>query len=89
MRKIHHFRRDMARDVAMQPLFDELGSTRSNLECAYARFNASTEPELIEACVFEINAAQARYNYLLRLIKEAGGEAAFKTLSGSEAGVWA
>jgi len=89
MRKIHRFRRNMARDNAMQPLFDELDSMRGALESAYARFDASTEPELIDACVFEINAAQARYNYLLRLIKEAGGEAAFKVYSGSEAGVWA
>lgn len=89
MRKIHHFRRDTARRGEMQPLFDDLDSTRSALACAYARFNASTEPELIEACVYEINAAQARYNYLLRLVKESGGEAAFKTFSESEAGIWA
>lgn len=88
MRKHHHFRRNTARRSAMQPLFDELDSSRSALEGAYARFDASTEPELIEACVYEINAAQARYNYLLRLIKESGGEAAFRTLDGPEAGVW-
>ena len=89
MRKIHHFRRDMARDCELQPLFDELASSRDALSGAYARFDASTEPELIEACVYEINAAQARYNYLLRLVKESGGEAAFKAFSGAEAGVWA
>jgi len=89
MRKIHHFRRDVARRDEMQPLFDELSSSRDALAGAYARFDESTEPELIEACVYEINAAQARYNYMLRLIKESGGEAAFKTLSGAEAGVWA
>ncbi len=89
MRKKHLFRRELPRRSAMQPLFDELGSTRNALECAYSRFDESTEPELIEACVYEINAAQARYNYLIRLIKESGGEAAFAASDGSEAGVWA
>jgi hypothetical protein len=89
MRKIHFFRRDVARDADLQPLFDELSGMRGTLEAAYARFNQSTEPELVEACVYEINAAQARYNYLLRRIKESGGKAAFKAYSESEAGVWA
>ena len=31
--------------------------------------------DLVDACVFEINAIQSRYNYLLRVIKESGGEA--------------
>ena len=88
MRKLHYLRRTAPRSE-MQPLIDELDSSRSALACAYARFDESTEPELIEACVYEINAAQARYNYLLRRIKETVGEAAFGTIPGSEAGVWA
>lgn len=89
MRRIHRFRRDMARDDSMQELFDELSDMRTTLEDAYMRFNVTTEPELIDACVYEINAAQSRYNHLLRLIKEAGGEAAFKAYSGEEGAVWA
>ena len=87
MRKIQHFRHGAPRRSELQPLFDDLNNTRSALECAYARFDASTEPELVEACIYEINAAQARYNYLLRRVKEAGGEAA--PLSGWETGLWA
>lgn len=86
MRKIQHFRHSTPRRSDMQPLFDDLNNTRSALECAYARFDASTEPELVEASIYEINAAQARYNYLLRLVKEIGGEAV--PLSGLETGVW-
>ena len=87
MRKLHYLRRTAPRSE-MQPLFDELDSSRSALACAYARFDESTEPELIEACVYEINAAQARYNYLLRVIKENGGEAAFKAYTGKEDVTW-
>ena len=92
MRKIHRFRRAAARDNSMQELLGELSSLRDALTAAYTRFNAATEPELVDACVYEINAAQSRYNYQLRLIKEHGGEAAFKAYSGQagEEGVaWA
>ncbi|MBQ9647259.1 MAG: DUF2508 family protein [Oscillospiraceae bacterium] len=88
MRKIHRFRRDVARDAGMQDLFNELSDMRTALEDAYLRFNTTTEPELVDACVYEINAAQSRYNYLLRLIKDAGGEAAFKAYSGREDVAW-
>ena len=90
MRKINRFRCDVARDESMQDMFNELSDLRAALDDAYMRFNIATEPELVEACVYEINAAQSRYNYQLRLIKESGGEAAFKAYSGKEAGAaWA
>lgn len=82
MRKVNRLRRDVARDHGMQELFNELSDMRNALKDAYMRFDSTTEPELVDACVYEINAAQSRYNYLLRVIKEGGGEAAFKTYSG-------
>lgn len=84
MRKNHRFRPTAARGDNMQELFNELSVLHGALDAAYMRFNAATEPELVDACVYEINAAQSRYNYQLRLIKERGGEAAFKTYSGQE-----
>lgn len=39
------------------------------------RLNAAKDPDLIESYVFEINALQARYSYLLRRVKELDGEA--------------
>ncbi len=89
MRRIHRFRRDVARDGGMQELFDELSVIRTELEDAYARFNTASEPELVDACVYEINAAQLRYNYLLRLIKERGGAAAFRVCEEKEGAAWA
>ena len=52
-----------------------LGQTRSLIAQAYAGFNAAKDPDLIESYVFEINALQARYSYLLRRVKELDGEA--------------
>jgi hypothetical protein len=74
-------RSDVAVDGALQELFDELTDARVSLSQAYVRFNNTVEPELIDACVFEINALQSRYNYLLRTIKERGGAAVCKTVS--------
>ena len=89
MRKVHRFRRDIARDGKLQEMFNELNDLRDALEDAYMRFDLATEPELVDACVYEINAAQSRYNYQLRLIKDSGGEAAFKAYSGKEGATWA
>ncbi len=89
MHKLRRFRRDVARDEGMQELFNELSDLRAALADAYMRFDRATEPELVDACVYEINAAQSRYNYQLRLIKERGGEAAFKAYSDGEGLAWA
>ena len=81
MRKVNLLRCDVARDASMQDLFSELRDTRVALSQAYARFNAVCAPELVDACVYEINAELSRYDYLLRQIKERGGEAVCKTCS--------
>ena len=73
MRKADLLRCAVARDASMQDLFRELDDTRFALAQAYGRFNAVCEPELVEASIFEINALKAKYDYLLRCIKERAG----------------
>ena len=41
---------------------------------AYGCFNQTSDGDLIESYVFEINALQARYNYLLRRLKQLGAQ---------------
>lgn len=53
-----------------QELMDSLVHTRTLINQAYGSFNRASDSELIESYVFEINALQARYNYLLRRVKE-------------------
>lgn len=79
MRNFRLFPRTTARDPQMSELFSALNDTRFALRQANARFNATVEPELVDACIYEINAVESRYNYLLRIIKERGGEAAAVT----------
>lgn len=58
--------RNSERDQLMQTLAD----TRVLINQAYSGFNSANDEDLIESFVFEINALQSRYSYLLRRIKE-------------------
>lgn len=50
-------------------LMNSLAQTRALINQAYGSFNATCDSDLIESYVYEINALQARYNYLLRRFK--------------------
>ena len=54
-------------------LRQELDQINRQLKEAYDRFNYACEPELVEASIFVINALKAKYDYLLRCIKERAG----------------
>ena len=56
-----------------EELRQEMYTVSQALKEAYERFNWADDPDLIDACIFEINACKARYNYLLRCIKERSG----------------
>ena len=81
LRKINLLQQPVSSDPKLQELFTELSDTRFALAQAYVRFDNTTEPELVDACIFELNALQSRYNYLLRLVKESGGIAASRIYS--------
>lgn len=51
-------------------LMQSLAHTRTLINQAYSGFDNAKDDELIESYVFEINALQSRYNYLLRRVKE-------------------
>ena len=52
---------------------NSLARTRTLINQAYGGFNTASDSDLIESYVFEINSLQARYNYLLRRVKELEG----------------
>jgi hypothetical protein len=54
-------------------LLEELLETQQRLGEANARFNMVTQPELIEQCVYEINALKARHAYYIRVLREEEG----------------
>ena len=61
--------RDRRREEEKQELQGCLEEVRRRLTQAYAAFNMADDADWIESCVFEINALQARYNYLLKQAK--------------------
>ena len=48
----------------------ELQQAQDALINAYHRFDRADAPELVEACIYEIKACSARYDYLYRCIRE-------------------
>lgn len=47
-----------------------MADTRVQLNRAYAGFNFQSDPDLVDSYVYEINALQSRYSYLVRRMKE-------------------
>lgn len=62
-----------AAEEERQELLDSLRATRAQMHQAYSGFNNTSDPDLIDAYVFEMKALQARYSYLLRRVKELEG----------------
>lgn len=53
-----------------EQLLKEIDSTVVALETVYSKFENVTEPDLIDCVIFELNAIQKRYKYLLQRVKE-------------------
>lgn len=53
-----------------QALLEGLNRTKILINQAYSCFNRESDPDLIESYVFEINALQSRYSYLLKRVRE-------------------
>lgn len=51
-------------------LQSELTRTKGDLECAYSNFEYVVEPDLIDCYIYELQAIQTRYNYLLGKARE-------------------
>lgn len=48
----------------------EIKRTQLALETAYSNFDNVLEPELIDSFIYEVNAIQQRYQYLIQQVKE-------------------
>lgn len=50
-------------------LMEGMAQTRVELNRAYAEFNAQSDPDLVDSCVFAINSLRSRYSYYVRQVK--------------------
>ncbi len=58
----------------------ELKRLKSELDRAYNEFQNLTDSDLLESCIYEIQALRSKYSYLLKQAKESGmqcGEVVF------------
>ena len=69
-------RQGKQRTAQRAELEKSLEETRLLMAQAYAGFNAVTDQELVESFIYEIQALQARYSYLLRQRKALEPQAA-------------
>ena len=51
-------------------LLYDLKKTKSDLELAYSNFENVVDPDLIDCCIYQVNAAQLRYKFLLSRVKQ-------------------
>ena len=66
-------RQSKVQSTERQDLLQSLAATRVQINQAYRGFDTAHDPELVESFVYEINALQSRYSYLLRRVKELEG----------------
>jgi hypothetical protein len=51
-------------------LLNEIKKTKIALESAYSNFENVIDPDLIDCYIYEVNAVQKRYKFLLKQAKE-------------------
>lgn len=52
-----------------EQLLIELEKTKLALETAYSNFENSIDPDLIDSYIYEVNAVQQKYRFLIKQIK--------------------
>lgn len=67
--KILRRREPSAETEERRQLMEGMARTKIELNQAYAQFNAHSDPDLVESCVFTINALRSRYSYFIRQMK--------------------
>ena len=73
-------------DPELERLKAELYQAQEELQQAYSHLDLVVEPELVDACVYQISAIQARCNYLIRAIKARLGTSA--SVPAEEGATW-
>lgn len=54
----------------LEELLKDINETKLALESAYSNFENVVDPDLIDCYIYEVNAVQKRYKFLLRQAKE-------------------
>ncbi|MDD6037840.1 MAG: YaaL family protein [bacterium] len=57
-------------DACLTVLLDDLARTKKELDHVYATFENVTDPDLIDAYIYQLNSVQLRYRFLLNSVKQ-------------------
>lgn len=69
LKELRRRRTGQNEDEERRQLMEGMARTRVELNQAYAQFNAHSDPDLVDSCVFTINALRSRYSYFVRQMK--------------------
>ncbi|SFS01308.1 YaaL family protein [Anaeromicropila populeti] len=64
------FKQQISHHREQELLTDQIHKTQIALETAYSNFDNVLEPELIDSFIYEVNAIQQRYQYLIQQAKK-------------------
>lgn len=67
---IRIFKETTQDDPTYTLLLDDIAKTKRDLDLAYANFEHVVEPDLIDSCIYQLNAVQMKYKFLLGRVKQ-------------------
>ena len=70
MHMFQNAKKEQLRTTAYSLLLDDLERARYDLALAYDNFENAMEPDLINCCIYQVNALQMRYKFLLAKVKQ-------------------
>ena len=70
MKKREQKQMSLACQEARERLLSEINRTQLALETAYSNFENVSDPDLVDCYIYEMNAIQFRYKYLMKQMKE-------------------
>lgn len=53
-------------ELSREQLLSDLKMTKTELEDAYTNFENAVDPDLVDSCIYQVNAVQKRYHFLLK-----------------------
>lgn len=56
--------------LAREELLNEIEEIKRSLETAHSNFDNACDPDLVDSCIYEMNAIQYKYKYLLKQMRK-------------------
>ena len=56
-------------EISREQLLSDLKLTKTALDDAYTNFENVVDPDLVDSYIYELNAVQKRYHYLLKQVQ--------------------